>query len=361
MANIHSALWLLVLAVLCIVQASGSGPGGDLVLPPVWNFTRGDCSRFRNKTALLPYFGVWPEDVPDVPFQFCCEYQEDDSGPYELANYRYPGDNNGVLEPLPYYDLEIADKLKYYWIHWMFWTLPVRKNAVVIRCDMTDLSRLYRHRHRRALAAGTLTGAVLGTIMVAFAVIAGTVFHRTILWELLVSDVPHLMLLGIVGGSLIEAIGHSPLRQWRSQIMYNTAVVYSWLTLFALVSGFVRHFIKRKEEHERDWMWQKVFGQAAAVFVVGAYVCLVDDPADQALDSFGGIMLAFLAAVCVWSSGVEILVLFKLLIRIFLKKEEERLFRESALRESAQKQCHSLTLSPSPHKRTIFFEVRIEG
>jgi hypothetical protein len=225
---------------------------------------------------------------------------------------------------LPHYDLAIADEFKYYWKNWLFWTLPVRKNAVVIRCDMTDLSRLYRHRfYNRALVAGAETGAVLVGIMIAFAVIGGKVIHETILWELLVADGPHLMLLALVGSSVMEAVGHSPLRQWRSQIMYNIGVVYTWLTLFALLSGFIRHFIKRKQEHERDWVWQKVFGQVAAVFIVGAYVCLVDDPSDQALDSFGGIMLAFLAAVCVWSSGVEMLVLFKLLIRIFLKKKRD--------------------------------------
>ncbi|KAG0568772.1 hypothetical protein KC19_6G044400 [Ceratodon purpureus] len=324
MASIHSVLTMLLVSALLAV-ASGSGPSGSLLLPPVWNLTVPDnCSRFRNKTALLPYFEVWPEDIRGVPFEFCCEYQEDYSRPYELANYRYPGDNNGVLEPLPYYDLGIVREFTYYWKYWSFWQLPVRKKAVVIRCDMTDLSRLYRHRfYKHALVAGAKTAAVLVSITLAFAFISARIHRKfddenrfEILKEQLFSDVLHQLQLALVGCSMMEAIGHSPVHMWRSQIIFNTAVVYTYLTLFALMSSFIRHAYVRKVEHERDWLWQKVMGQVLAVFIVGAYSCLVDDPSDQSLDSFGGIMLAAIAAACIWSSGVEMVFLFKTITAI---------------------------------------------
>lgn len=57
---------------------------------------------------------------------------------------------------------------------------------------------------------------------------------------------------------------------------------------------------------------QKAFRQFAALFLMGAYTGLVDDPSDQALYSFARIELAVVAVACIWSSGVEMLVIFKM-------------------------------------------------
>lgn len=314
------ALMILILASFhTIAPAFGAGPT-SLAKLPVWNFTMNECSQFRNKPELLPYFKVWPEDIADLPFKYCCEYQEDDSSHYNLSNYSY-GPNLGALEPLPYYDLGIVDQYVTYWKHWTFWGLPRENYALVIRCDMSDLHRLYVHRFfRYCLARGAKTGAVLvgGLLLV-------TIVTFPIYWEVkfeeLFSDVTHLLLLSLVGSSMMEAIGHSRLRGWRSQIMFNTGVIYSYLTLFAFLSAFGRHCVSPKRRHVQDWRWQKVFGQFAALFLIGAYIGLVDDPSDQALDSFAGIVLAAVAAACIWSSGVEMLVICKMVTPMTQKEK----------------------------------------
>ena len=302
---------VLVSAFLSVDPVFGDGPS-SLVEPPVWNLTMNECSRFRNKSALLPYFKLWPEDVPDLPFRFCCEYQADDSSPYELSNYRY-GPNLGVLEPLPYYDLGVVDEYATNWKYWWFWGLPTQDYDVVIRCDMSDLHRLYLHRfYKHALVKGAKTGAVLVGVLVLVSIVSFLIRGLEEKFEELFSDVMHLMLLALVGSCMMEATGHSRLRQWRSQIMFNTGVVYTYLTFFAFLSAFGRHCISPKRRHVQDWRWQKVFGQFAALFLMGAYIGLADDPSDQALDSFAGIVLAAVAAACIWSSGVEMLVIFKM-------------------------------------------------
>lgn len=137
--------------------------------------------------------------------------------------------------------------------------------------------------------------------------------HEEAKFDELISDVLHLMLLSLVGSCMMEAVGHSRLRGWRAQIMFNTGVIYTYLTFFAFVSAVIRHCISPKRGHVQDWRWQKVFGQFCALFLIGAYIGLVDDPSDQTLDSFAGIVLASVAAACIWSSGVEMLVICKLL------------------------------------------------
>lgn len=323
----YAKLMVVVVLVgqLLVAPALGSGPKVDLVALPIWNFTVINdtiCSVFRNKTALLPFFKVWPEDIPDLRFKYCCEYQADDlNSQYNLSTYRY-GEGEGALEPRPYYDLGIVDQYKMYWKHWMFWSLPLRHNAVSIRCDMTDLQRLYQHRFWKTMARGATIGAVsIGCLLILVLLIflfeccVPSDEHsrvKNFKFEELFSDVLHLLLLAFMGSLMMEAVGHSRLRGWRSQIMYNTGVVYTYLSLFAFVSACARHLVWPSRHHVKDWRWQKVFGQLGALFLMGAYLNLVDDPSGQALDSYAGIVLAAVVVACIWSSGVEMLVIAKM-------------------------------------------------
>jgi hypothetical protein len=55
------------------------------------------------------------------------------------------------------------------------------------------------------------------------------------------------MLLAVIGDCMMEAVGHSNLHMWRASIMYNAGAVYSYLTLFAMVSSFLRQLAMRSD------------------------------------------------------------------------------------------------------------------
>lgn len=144
----------------------GRGPDKIPTLP-IWGAPKVDCALFRNESVLRPLFGVWPEDVADVPFQYCCEYQPGGaSSGFQLRNYT----NAGILQPAPYHDLGIVDKdsIGYNLLHWKFWGLPTKQFSVsMLYCDVTDLQRLYNHRlWKNALVRG----------IESFAIIFGVVF-----------------------------------------------------------------------------------------------------------------------------------------------------------------------------------------
>jgi len=48
------------------------------------------------------------------------------------------------------------------------------------------------------------------------------------------------MLLVVIGDCMMEAMGHSKLHMWWTSIKYNVSSVYNYLTLFAMVSFFLR-------------------------------------------------------------------------------------------------------------------------
>lgn len=112
----------------------------------------------------------------------------------------------------------------------------------------------------------------------------------------------------------MEGIGHSPIHEWRAQLMYNGGVVYSYLTLFTMVSALSRHSIKRKstKHHTLDWRWQKVFAQFVAQFVLGAYLCLVEDVSGRRLDGVALLVLGTVVGATAWSAGVEIYVILRI-------------------------------------------------
>ena len=348
----YAKLMVVVVLVgqLLVAPTLGSGPRVDPVALPIWNYTVNDttCSVFRNKTALLPFFKVWPEDIPDLHFKYCCEYQADDNSVYNLSTYRY-GEGEGALEPRPYYDLGIVDQYTMYWKQWGFWNLPLRHNAVLIRCDMTDLQRLYQHRFWKTMARGAKIGAVLIGCLLFLVFVNALVYMRyewygwyecytikDFMFEELFSDMLHLLLLAFMGSLMMEAVGHSRLRGWRSQIMYNTGVVYTYLSLFAFLSACVRHCVSPSRHHVKDWRWQKVFGQLGALFLVGAYLNLVDDPSGQTLDSYAGIVLAAVVAACIWSSGVEMLVIAKMATPL---TDDEKIEKRRALTSRRHRFC----------------------
>ncbi|KAH8975745.1 hypothetical protein BDL97_01G175100, partial [Sphagnum fallax] len=88
-----------------------------------------------------------------------------------------------------------------------------------------------------------------------------------------------------------------------TSIKYNVGSVYNYLTLFAMVSFFLRQLaMKGLKDVTDDWRWQRVFGQVAILVLMGTYLALVDDDASSSMDNLAGIMLATMVAVNIWSA-----------------------------------------------------------
>lgn len=155
----------LVVLLYVAIQVDSIGHGSKKLLAlPIWNLSMTDCSLFRNETALRPMFEIWPEDIPNVPFRYCCEYQPNENvqSTFELSNYTY-GPDSGILRTSPYYDIGIleANNFGYYLTHWTYWGLSLKKSRTsMLHCDMTDLQRLYIYRlWSKALVKGSITWA----------------------------------------------------------------------------------------------------------------------------------------------------------------------------------------------------------
>ncbi len=150
----------------------------------------------------------------------------------------------------------------------------------------------------------------------------------------LITDWAHLMLLALIGGCMMEAIGHSSLHMWRASVMYNAGAVYSYLTAMAILSSLVRQcamcILPRQSvdalrengnlsgrawrslrDVTDDWRWQKVFAQLGVLILMGTYLALVDTDDGGAMDNVAGIVLAAVVAACIWSAGVTIVVFFR--------------------------------------------------
>ena len=143
---------------------------------------------------------------------------------------------------------------------------------------------------------------------------------------------------------MMEAIGHSNLHSWRPTVLYNAAVVYSWLTLLAILSSIFRQIAycwMEPEKLERfevlkkqskltiqgeiwfslqdisdDWRWQRVFGQLGVVVLMGTYLSFVDDASGNSMDQLAGLVLAAVIVACIWSFGVAAVVTFRSLSHI---------------------------------------------
>ncbi|CAK9858716.1 unnamed protein product [Sphagnum jensenii] len=229
----------------------------------VWNYSISNCSAFRNDTV-MSFFKVWPETLDDG-FTYCCQ---DGTTNLSLSNFTY-GPTQGALDPRPYFDLGAVSRFKNYWKAWTFWKVPREEIYYPLHCDYTDLHSLYVSRFwRHTVPLGVETGIVLCVILQALVLIVLIVWfcikkseERKMLWDGwfrheklqrleewfwrsgwadFITDLVHLMLLAVIGDCMMEALGHSNLHMWRASIMYNAGAVYSYLTLFAMVSSFLR-------------------------------------------------------------------------------------------------------------------------
>jgi hypothetical protein len=229
-----------------------------------------------------------------------------------------------------------------YWYFWTFWQVPTKSISFPLHCDYTDMHRLYVRRFwNKITVLGAITGAVLVGIL-EVAVLACVVIFR---WQglfpplcpLLDADTftewAHLILLALIGGCMMEAIGHSSLHAWRASFMYNAGAVYSYLTAMAILSSLIRqlavYFLplqvadglpeeglpggawKKLKKIGDDWRWQKVFGQLGVLVLMGTYLGLVDTDDGAAMDSVAGIVLAAVVAACIWSAGAAVLVFYR--------------------------------------------------
>jgi hypothetical protein len=238
-----------------------------------------DCSLFRNLTLVTMFFTVVPEN-----FTYCCE---DGVSALSLVNFTY-GKNKGPLDPRPYFDLGIVENFQPYWRYWNFWHVDTTNSVFNLHCDYVDMHHLYVRR----LSTPTLRngarygGEILGILMGAVWFLA---LCRWLLWKLidqcyssclrqdqqgnppgqdqqgnpptaiwkrpiywiwgriwmrgwadLFHDFIHLMLLALIGSCMMEAVGHSNVRLWRASVMFNTGVLYTYLTLLVLVSSVLR-------------------------------------------------------------------------------------------------------------------------
>ncbi|KAH9541076.1 hypothetical protein CY35_14G040700 [Sphagnum magellanicum] len=158
-------------------------------------------------------------------------------------------------------------------------------------------------------------------------------------WADLFHDFIHLMLLALIGSCMMEAVGHSNVRLWRASVMFNTGVLYTYLTLLVLVSSVLRQlstsWISSKLFDElgsqnalkdnireirrqvwvalnnaiNNWRWMAVFGQTAVLVSMANYLTLVDDDSGSSMDGVAGIVLTTVAAASTWSFGIATVVL----------------------------------------------------
>lgn len=353
------------------------------------------CSDFRNDTTET-FFRVWPEDIYN--FSYCCE--DGSNHKYNLFNFTY--DKHGArIISRPYFDLGYVEtRFSPYWKQWKFWKVPQKKIVVEnFNCDFTDLHHLYTYRFwTKVIRDGTILAVklilLLQCVVIAFVVlkwlwnicchVATTnkprqeggrgsspsmdyiqIKIRTDMtrwwlkqprWEDWITDVSHMYLIVIIGGALIEGTGHSNPTKWRAIVLYNTAVVYAWMTLLCSISTVLRQVtvswfdedeqgiemeqqrcreIYRKQktmsknanqlqiatalQHEartshtllkvtEDWRWQRVFGQLAVIILVGTYLMFVDDDSGSAMDNIAALMFAAIVVACMWSGGVGLVV-----------------------------------------------------
>jgi hypothetical protein len=327
----------------------------------VWNVSQYPCQDFRSE-VVRTFFVLWPEMLNGV-FKYCCE---DGASNYRLANFTY-GLHQGQLDPRPYFDLGVVETFLPYWYFWTFWQVPTKNISFPLHCDYTDMHHLYVSRFwNKIIVLGAKTGAVLlGILELAVIVCVVCMWLRPFLglrplignrprcvilknwflimdYEDVITEWAHLILLALIGGCMMEAIGHSSLHVWRASVMYNAGALYSYLTAMAILSSLLRQlamfYLPRrvaKDLPEKglpgkawiklrkigdDWRWQKVFAQLGVLILMGTYLALVDTDDGGAMDSVAGIVLAAVVAACIWSAGAAVLVFIRsgmFMIRVY--------------------------------------------
>ena len=157
------------------------------------------------------------------------------------------------------------------------------------------------------------------------------------------SDWMHLGLLVMVGFCMMEAVGHSDRFGWRSMLMYNVAVSYTYFTCIAMISSFLHQCAYYHNslglkaftgpavsddsmrlsnakaatqeststslvQLSEDWRWQRVFGQLGVLVLMSCYLVFVDDDTGTAMDSLASIVLGAVVVACIWSTGVSLII-----------------------------------------------------
>lgn len=253
-----------------VCKPSSAGRLGDNLR--VYNSTLFPANLFRNETDRM-YFKKWPEDFAHPRFRFHCQ---DASSMYSLSNFTVNCDQMfGRLDPRPYYDVGIADGLQPFYKHWRYSEIPTLE--IQLWCERTDMHRLYAHRivHEMLLPA-VLSGIVLVIIVevAVVSVLCMSARRRALLKKRVqsfrqermalkllstylggsdvIADCLHILLLVMAGFCMIEGVSHSSSMSWRSICMLDAAVVYSYLTLFAVLSTIARQVATACREAARD-------------------------------------------------------------------------------------------------------------
>jgi hypothetical protein len=157
-------------------------------------------------------------------------------------------------------------------------------------------------------------------------------------FEDMVADCVHLLMLVIAGFCMIEGVSHSSTMSWRSTCMLDAGVIYTYLTFFAVISSFLRQVASacsnyaqadavsssrnargnappatsetqlKVETDGNDWRWQRVFNQFAVVMLMTAFLSYNENMAGNALDSLVGVIWSVVVVAGTWSIGVSIVI-----------------------------------------------------
>ena len=77
-------------------------------------------------------------------------------------------------------------------------------------------------------------------------------------------DWVRLGILVMVGLCIMEAVGHSDHFKWRSMIMYNAAVSYTYYTYFSMISSFFHQCAYYQKPHDPKLTRSMAFRRLAA-------------------------------------------------------------------------------------------------
>lgn len=311
---------------------------------PSYLKTVNKCENFRANTT-PPLFRVWPEDV----CEFCCE---DKLTPHTMASYVHSEKNGRYLHPIPYYDVGIIDAFSPFWRSWLPDRISQKDITNLAYCEINDLKRFYVQRFWREAFAkqGLLYSGIPFVLLVEFLVLIAaipqyillpsTVPVRTTLrrfwgWES-TWDLVHLTLVGINGSLLMEAVGHWDPCGWEAVLLYNSAVVYTYLALLSIVSAVVQQCALWTAERTRDrlkdrlqrmdtsatpqfdkvkrykidkeWQLQRISAQCAVSYLASLYCTFVTV---YTRDEFVAWLLGIIIIAQVWSCVVGFAMLFK--------------------------------------------------
>jgi hypothetical protein len=302
------------------------------VWPPYLKMVN-SCQNFRNTTT-PGLFGVWPEDAGD----FCCEDRLTPTAANyaTIASYVHSERNGRYLFPIPYYDVSIVAAFTPYWRSWRPDRVSQKDITNVVYCEVNDLKRFYVHRFWREAFAkqGLLYSAIPSILLVELLVLLSqwtlsptspslTSFPRFLGWET-AWDLMHLGFLAVNGSLLMEAVGHSDPCGWEAVLLYNNAVIYTYLTLVSFVAAVLQQVALwsrastnerlhpgttvKRYRIEKEWQLQRMSAQGAVFFVAALYCTFVTV---YSRDDFVAWLLGIIIIAQVWSASVALVMLAK--------------------------------------------------